>query len=109
MLRRNVLLIDSPSYSVPVISPYRELLERRLKAQTVIINQRLGFTLNRPGLPYSRGLLLVAAYLEQRGHNVRYLVYPDPADARVFTAFCKASAQPGRLYGPVRVASWPSS
>lgn len=86
---RSVLLVDMPSYSVPLASPYRELLERRLKAQTVMHMRRLGFTLSRPGLTYSRGLLLIAAYLEQQGHKLRYLVYPDPADAEKFVDLCK--------------------
>ena len=89
MRRRRVLLVDLPSYSVPVTSPYRELLERRLKAQSVLCSQRLGFAPSRPGLPYSRGLLLVAAYLEQKGHYIEYLVYPDPGDARKFADLCK--------------------
>ncbi len=89
MPQRNVLLVDLPSYAVAIHSPYRELLERRLKAQTVINKQRLGFALKRPGLSYSRGLLLIAAYLEQRGHHIHYLVYPDAADARKFLDLCK--------------------
>lgn len=89
MAQRNVLLVDLPSYAVPVTSPYREVLERRLKAQSVISKERLGFTLHRPGLPYSRGLLLIAAYLEQRGHHVQYLIYPDPYDAAKFADLCK--------------------
>jgi hypothetical protein len=89
MPRRYVLLVDIPSYAVPITSPYRELLERRLKAQTVINEQRLGFLVRRPDLPYSRGLLLVAAYLEQRGHQVRYLVYTDSHDAQSFSNLCR--------------------
>lgn len=89
MPRRCVLLVDIPSYAVPITSPYRELLERRLKAQTVINEQRLGFIVRRPDLPYSRGLLLVAAYLEQQGHQVRYLVYTDSHDAHSFINLCQ--------------------
>ncbi len=89
MPRRYVLLVDIPSYAVSITSPYRELLERRLKAQTVINEQRLGFAVRRSDLPYSRGLLLVAAYLEQRGHQVRYLVYADSHDAQSFTDLCQ--------------------
>jgi anaerobic magnesium-protoporphyrin IX monomethyl ester cyclase len=89
MTQRNVLLVDIPFYSVPIISPYREVLERRLKAETVLRKQRIGFSLRRPGLTYSRGLLLIAAYLEQQGHHVRYLVYSDPDDARKFADVCR--------------------
>lgn len=89
MPQRRVLLVDIPSYSVPVPSPYRELLERRLKAQSVLHRQRIGYSLKRPGLSYSRGLLLVAAYMEQRGHQVRYLVYADPNDVLKFADYCK--------------------
>jgi anaerobic magnesium-protoporphyrin IX monomethyl ester cyclase len=79
-----VLLVDIPSYAVPVPSPYRELLERRLRAETVLREQRWGFSASRPGLTYSRGLLLVAAYLERYGHHVDYLVAPDPKDIQCF-------------------------
>ncbi len=89
MPRRNVLLVDIPSYPVAVPSPYRELLERRLKAQSVLSKERIGFTISRPALPYSRGLLLIAAYLEQQGHFIRYLIYPDSGDARQFMHLCK--------------------
>lgn len=77
------LSLTSPS------SVYRELLERRLKAQNIISKQRTGFELQRPGLPYSRGLLLLATYIEQQGHNVQYLIYPDPNDAQQFAALCR--------------------
>src|SRR2546429_9275246 len=89
MQRRNVLLIDIPSYPVPIPYPYRELLARRLKAETVMREQRLGFSLKRPELSYSRGLLLIAAYLEQKGHYVKYLIYPDPKDAKRFIDLCR--------------------
>lgn len=89
MQSRSVLLLDLPSYAVPQASPYRELLERRLKAQTIIYERRLGFPLQRPDLPYSRGLLTIAAYVEQHGHHVRYLVYADPTDAQRFAALCR--------------------
>src|SRR5947199_6333591 len=89
MPRRYVLLVDIPSYAVAITSPYRELLERRLKAQTIINEQRMGFAVRRSDLPYSRGLLLVAGYLEQRGHQVRYLVYPDRCDAQSFIDLCQ--------------------
>ena len=89
MPHRYVLLVDIPTYAVSITSPYRELLERRLKAQAVINEQRLGFLMRRPDLPYSRGMLLVAAYLEQRGHQVHYLVYPDSHDAQSFINLCQ--------------------
>src|ERR1019366_8040421 len=87
--QHTILLVDMPCYAVPVASPYRELLARRLKAQSVISKQRTGFAVQRPGLPYSRGLLLLAAYLEQQGHHIRYLIYADPDDARKFADLCK--------------------
>ncbi len=89
MPQRNILFVDMPCYAVPLASPYRELLERRLKAQSIISQQRTGFELQRPGLPYSRGLLLLATYIEQQGHKVQYLVYPDPNDAQKFATLCK--------------------
>jgi anaerobic magnesium-protoporphyrin IX monomethyl ester cyclase len=79
-----VLLVDIPSYAVLVPSPYRELLECRLRAETVLREQRWGFSVSRPSLTYSRGLLLVAAYLERHGHYVDYLVVPDPRDIQRF-------------------------
>lgn len=88
MPRCSVLLVDLPSYSVPITSPYRELLERRLKAEAILRKQRLGFALTRPSLSYSRGLLLIAAYLEQKGHRVQYLMYSDLKDARKFASLC---------------------
>src|SRR5579863_1737662 len=89
MPQRRVLLVDIPSYSVPIPSPYQHLLELRLKAESVLRQQRIGYSLRRSGLSYSRGLLLVAAYLEQRGHHVRYLVYADPDDVLKFADYCK--------------------
>src|SRR5205085_474007 len=74
--------------SVSITSPYRELLERRLRAEAILRKQRLGFALRRPDLSYSRGLLLIAAYLEQKGHLVQYLIYPDLNDARRFANLC---------------------
>ncbi len=86
---RSVLLVDIPCYAVPIASPYRELLERRFKAETVINEQRRGFSIRRPDIPYSRGLLLIAGYLEQQGHQVRYLVYSDHSDAQNFIELCQ--------------------
>lgn len=84
-----VLLVDIPCYAVPVASPYREVLERRLKAETVITEKRRGFPVKRPDIPYSRGLLLIAGYLEQQGHQVRYLIYSDHHDAQKFVNLCQ--------------------
>jgi anaerobic magnesium-protoporphyrin IX monomethyl ester cyclase len=89
MSQRNILFVDMPCYAVPLASPYRDLLARRLKAQSVISKQRTGFELHRPGLPYSRGLLLLATYTEQKGHHVQYLIYSDPNDAKKFSDLCK--------------------
>ena len=89
MLQKHVLLVDIPSYAVSIPSPYRELLERRLKAEAIINEQCLGFPVRRPDLPYSRGLLLVAGYLEQQGHVVRYLVYSESHDTHNFTTLCQ--------------------
>src|SRR5690348_15238442 len=84
----NVLLIDLPTYSVPIAHPYRELLARRLQTESLLREQRLGYSLRRSDLPYSRGLLQVGAYIQRAGHNVRYLVLADPQDEREFEQLC---------------------
>src|SRR5689334_7882944 len=85
---RNVVLVDIPTYPVAIPDTYRELLQRRLRAEAIVREERLGIPIRRPGLTYSRGLLLVAASVQQKGHNVRYLVYPDQRDVRQFAALC---------------------
>ena len=101
-----ILLVDIPSYAVSIASPYRELLERRLKAQTITHEQRLGFPIRRPDLPYSRGLLLIAGYLEQQGHLVRYLVYSDNHDAQSFIDLCQEAHVIGFTAEIGRASCW---
>ncbi len=89
MRQRNVLLVDMPTYTVSISAPYRDILRRRLKAENVSREKKVGFPLRRPGLSYSRGLLLVAKHVERKGHKVKYLIYPDPHDATQFAELAK--------------------
>jgi radical SAM superfamily enzyme YgiQ (UPF0313 family) len=74
---RRVLLIDIPTYEVDLIESHRGMLEKRLRAQSLLLERRIGTRITRPGLSYSRGLLTIAASLERRGFSVRYLNYSD--------------------------------
>ena len=77
---KNVLMIDIPTYNVVLPDLHRALIEKRLRLQSVILEERVGKKLIRPGLTYSRGLLILAACLERDGFNVKYLVHADPYD-----------------------------
>jgi radical SAM superfamily enzyme YgiQ (UPF0313 family) len=78
---QKVLLVDVPTYKVQLPELHRSLLKRRLETQSALIWQRLRVELIRPGLTYSRGLLILASVLEAHGFDVRYLIYVDPLDA----------------------------
>jgi len=91
MPQYHVLLVDIPSYAVPVPPAYRTVLERRLRAETVLREQRWGCAVRRPGLTYSRGLLLVAASLQRHGHRVQYLVACDPADLQHYASLSRSA------------------
>jgi anaerobic magnesium-protoporphyrin IX monomethyl ester cyclase len=67
-----ILLLDLSAAYFPPTDDYRDLLKLRLKAQGVI-RQRWNPALNTRGpRTYSRGLLSIAAVLEQMGHEVIY-------------------------------------
>src|SRR5437870_5403849 len=76
----NIVLVDISTYSMTLPPTYRSLLMARLQAQHILQTQRIGIVPIRPGLTYSRGLLLVAASLQRAGHRVIYVVYNDPQD-----------------------------
>jgi anaerobic magnesium-protoporphyrin IX monomethyl ester cyclase len=77
---KNLLLIDIPTYQVVLPELHRELIERRIRLQDSLLEKRVGVRVIRPGLTYSRGLLVLAACLETSGYQVKYLVHSDPFD-----------------------------
>ena len=77
---KRVLLIDVPTYRVSLPEVHRALIEKRLRLQSILWKRRVGKEMIRPGLSYSRGLLTIAACLEQKGFRVAYLNHSDPFD-----------------------------
>lgn len=73
-------MIDIPTYSVVLPDLHRELIEKRLRLQSVMLEKRLGTKFLRPSLTYSRGFLSLATCLERSGFLVKYLVHSDPFD-----------------------------
>jgi len=82
-----VLLVDIPTYSVTLCEQRKQLLLLRLKAEAEIQARRLGLTPKRPMRTYSRGLLIVAAGLKERGYDVKYIVYSDEKDRQRLLSF----------------------
>lgn len=75
-----ILLVDASTYRVVLPEQQRQMLLLRLQAELAIQKRRFGSLPRRPGLAYSRGLLLIAAGLKQQGHDVTYVVYNDEKD-----------------------------
>lgn len=88
---KRVLLVDIPTYKIRLPALHRDLLRKRLCIQTALWQQRTGARMIRPGLTYSRGLLMIAACLEQHGFSVKYLIYSDPIDRAHILDFSKES------------------
>ena len=77
---KNILFVDIPTYHVALPDLHRDLLDKRLRYQNAVLENRLGREFYRPALTYSRGLLTLAACLEREDYSIQYLVYSDPHD-----------------------------
>lgn len=77
---KNILFIDIPTYYVDLPDLHRKLIEKRLKLQNAVLENRFEKKFYRPSLSYSRGLLTLAACLEREGYHIQYLVHSDPQD-----------------------------
>jgi anaerobic magnesium-protoporphyrin IX monomethyl ester cyclase len=78
--RRNVLMIDIPTYEARLPDLHKTLLRKRLHAQVKLWQERTGTQKIQGAIPYSRGLLTLAACLQAAGFRVKYLIHSDPAD-----------------------------
>lgn len=77
---KNILFVDIPTYRVVLPDLHRDLIDKRLRFQNAILEDRIGRKFYRPALSYSRGLLTLAACLEREGYKIHYLVHSDPLD-----------------------------
>ena len=84
-----VLLVDVSTYKVGLSDEFSQMLSLRLQAEAFLRERRMGGKLSRPSLPYSQGLLTVAAYLELDGFSVRYTVFSDPVDQQQLDGLIK--------------------
>jgi anaerobic magnesium-protoporphyrin IX monomethyl ester cyclase len=79
-VRRKVLMIDIPTYEVKLPEPHKALLSKRLRAQVRLWENRTQLKMIKGGIPYSRGLLTLAACLCACDFQVKYLIHSDPVD-----------------------------
>jgi anaerobic magnesium-protoporphyrin IX monomethyl ester cyclase len=84
---KNILLVDLSTYTVNLQDDYLALKTQLQTLQTISWKQRTGFDYCRPGLSYSRGLLLLAACLLRNEYKVRYIVYADKNDRALLPAY----------------------
>lgn len=86
---KKVLLIDIPTYKVTLSENHRLLYQKKMSFQTSVWERRTNIELRRPAIAYSRGLLSIAAKLEQSGFAVIYLNYSDPKDSQDIVGYCQ--------------------
>jgi len=81
--------VDVPTYHVELPGLHGEILARRLRAQNMILEHRLRSRITRPAMHYSRGLLTIAACLQQHGFAVKYLNHADVVDRKQIPSLAK--------------------
>jgi radical SAM superfamily enzyme YgiQ (UPF0313 family) len=86
---RNVLMVDIPTYFVELPENHKNLLKTRVSAQVKLWQDRVGINMIKGGLPYSRGLLTLAASLERHSFSVQYLIHSDPVDRALIPEYAK--------------------
>jgi len=75
----SILLIDIPVVPVNLPEMARPYIQKKLFLEAKLRQTRLPGVVC-PALPYTRGLLTVAAALQEAGYGINYIVWSDPKD-----------------------------
>lgn len=87
---RKILLIDIPV--VPVVLPKqaRGIVTQKLMLESIVRKSLLPGVIC-PSIPYTRGLLQIAAALEEAGFSIDYVVWSDPKDRIRINEFARTA------------------
>ncbi len=87
---RQVLLIDIPVVPVALPPQSQHHIQRKLLLESVLRQSKLPGVIC-PAIPYTRGLLTIAAALKNAGITVNYVVWSDPKDRCRIKEFARSA------------------
>jgi radical SAM superfamily enzyme YgiQ (UPF0313 family) len=91
---RQVLLIDIPVVPVELPPQAQHHIRRKLLLESMLRQSKLPGVIC-PAIPYTRGLLIVAAALKKAGIVVNYVVWSDPKDRCRIKDFARSASVVG--------------